>query len=272
MTSRAKTEYRYEKLTWPDINDAVELGKVCILPCGAIEQHGPHLPLATDAAINEGILDRALKMLPESVPALALPMTSVGISVEHRDYPGTLSMSPETALALWGEIGASVARAGVKRLLILNSHGGQPQIVEVVCRRLRIEQRMLAVGVMWGRIRPITTPLPEAELRHGIHAGAVETALMQHLAPQLVLAQHAADFGLGLAPRAQTAPTLASLPYASVGWMAQDFHASGPVGDATRATPGIGAMVLEQAARAVAELVTDIAAADLDQWLRDFSA
>ena len=262
---------RWAELTWPEFR-TLPANTVAILPVAAIEQHGPHLPLSTDAAINAGILDQALALLPESVPALALPMTSIGISVEHRDYPGTLTMSPETALALWGEIGASVARAGVRRLLILNSHGGQPQIVEVVCRRLRIEARMLAVGVMWGRIRPIAAPLPEAELRHGIHAGAVETALMQHLAPDLVLMQHAADFGLGLAPRSLAAPTLAALPYASVGWMAQDFHASGPVGDATLATPAIGEAVLQHAARAVADLVADIAAADLDLWLKDSSA
>jgi creatinine amidohydrolase len=259
---------RWAELTWPEFRD-LPANTVAILPVAAIEQHGPHLPLSTDATINQGILDRALALLPDPVPALALPMTSVGISVEHRDYPGTLTISPETALALWTETGASVARAGVRRLLILNSHGGQPQIVEVACRRLRIEQRMLAVGVMWGRIRPVSAPLPEAELRHGIHAGAVETGLMLHLAPDLVRMQHAGNFGHGFAPRIAQAPALAGLPYATVGWMAQDLHPAGPAGDATLATPAIGAAVLEQAAQAVADLVTDMAAANLDTWLGD---
>jgi creatinine amidohydrolase len=262
---------RWADLTWPDFR-ALPNNTVAILPVAAIEQHGPHLPLSTDEAINRAILDAALALLPESVPALVLPMTSVGISVEHRDFPGTLTMSPETALALWSEIGASVARAGVRRLLILNSHGGQPQIVEVVCRRLRIEQRMLAVGVMWGRIRPIIGPLPDAELRHGIHAGAIETALMLHIAPDLVRMERAGDFGHGFAQHLAETPTLACLPYSAVGWMAQDLHVAGPAGDARPATAAIGGAVLEQAARAVADLVTDIAKADLDLWLRDFSA
>lgn len=257
-------------LTWPEFR-TLPANTVAILPVAAIEQHGPHLPLSTDAAIGAGILDRALELLAEGVPALVLPMTSVGISAEHRDYPGTLSMSPETALALWSEIGASVARAGIRRLLILNSHGGQPQIVEVVCRRLRIERRMLAVGVLWGRIRPISAPLPEAELRHGIHAGAVETSLMLRLAPALVRMHDAADFGHGFAPRTEASPTLAGLPYAAVGWMAQDLHEAGPAGNATLATPAIGESVLQQAARAVADLIADMAAADVDRWVRDAS-
>lgn len=259
---------RWADLTSPDFA-TLPASTVAILPVAAIEQHGPHLPVGVDATINAGILDAALSLLPDHVPALALPMTAVGISVEHLAYPGTLTMRPETALALWAEIGASVARAGIRRLLVLNSHGGQPQIVEVACRRLRIEQRMLAVGAMWGRIRPIEAPLPAEEMRHGIHAGAVETSLMLHLAPDLVRMDRARDFGLGLGSRAQAAPTLANLPYAAIGWMAQDFHAAGPVGDATRATAAIGAAVLDQAARAVADLITEMAAADLDLWLKD---
>lgn len=261
---------RWANLPWPAFK-SLPANTVAILPVAAIEQHGPHLPLGVDATINAGVLDAALKLLPESVPALALPMTQVGISVEHQDFPGTLTMRPETALALWAEIGASVARAGVRRLLILNSHGGQPQIVEVVCRRLRIEQRMLAVGAMWGRIRSLDAPLPADEMRHGIHAGAVETSLMLHLAPGLVRMDRACDFGLGLAPRLGAAPTLASLPYAGIGWMAQDFCAEGPVGDARLATAAIGSEILDQAARAVADVITDMAAADLDLWLKDLS-
>jgi creatinine amidohydrolase len=260
--------HRWAELSWTEFR-ALPANTVAILPVAAIEQHGPHLPLSTDAAINQAILDAALKLLPETVPALALPMTSVGISVEHRDFPGTLTISPETALALWHEIGASVARAGVRRLLILNSHGGQPQIVEVVCRRLRGEHGMLAVGVMWGRIRAINAPLDEAELRNGIHAGAVETSLMLAIAPDLVRLDRAGDFGHGFAPRLAATPTLASLPYSAVGWMAQDLHAAGPAGDARPATAAIGAAVLDQAARAVADLVTDMAKADLDVWLKD---
>jgi creatinine amidohydrolase len=259
---------RWADLAWPEFA-ALAPNTVAILPAAAIEQHGPHLPVSVDADINAGILDAALNLLPDSVPALALPMTQVGISVEHQEFPGTLSMSPETALALWSGIGAGVARAGVRRLLILNSHGGQPQIVEVVCRRLRIEHRMLAVGTMWGRIRRPVLDLPEQETRHGIHAGAVETALMMVLRPDSLRVTKIADFTSRAVTHDNAVPTLAGLGYSALGWMAQDLGPTGAVGDARLATPALGRAVLDQSARAVADLITEMAALDLDAWLRD---
>lgn len=262
---------RWADLAWPDFA-ALPANTVAILSVAAIEQHGPHLPVSVDADINAGILDAALALLPDSVPALALPMTQVGISVEHEKFPGTLTMSPETALALWSGIGASVARAGVRRLLILNSHGGQPQIVEVVCRRLRIEQRMLAVGTMWGRIRRAQLDLPEQEMRHGIHAGAVETALMMVLRPAMVRSEKIGDFSSRAITHDTASPTLAGLGYTALGWMAQDLGPTGAVGDARLATAALGRAVLEQSARAVADLIAEMAALDLDAWLRDAPA
>jgi creatinine amidohydrolase len=258
-------------LAWTDFA-SLPANTVAILPVGAIEQHGPHLPLSVDADINAGILRAALDLLPSSVPALALPMTSVGISVEHGKFPGSLTMSPETALALWGEIGAAVARAGVRRLLILNSHGGQPQVVEIVCRRMRIKHRMLAVGAMWGRIRPTKVALPATEARHGIHAGLVETALMLALRPDTVRAEKITDATSRAVGLENTAPTLAGLGYAALGWMAQDLGPTGAVGDARGATAELGRALLDDAARAVADLITDMAALDLDTWLRDSPA
>lgn len=259
---------RWADLAWPEFA-ALPANTVAILPVAAIEQHGPHLPVSVDADLNAGILDAALALLPDSVPALALPITQVGISVEHTKFPGTLTMSPKTALALWSEIGVSVARAGVHRLLILNSHGGQPQVVEIVCRRLRIEHRMLAVGTMWGRIRRPVLNLPEHEMRHGIHAGAVETALMMVLRPEAVRAEKIGDFSSRAIAHETVSPALSGLGYAALGWMAQDLGPTGAVGDARLATPDLGRAVLEQSARAVADLVTEMAALDLDAWLRD---
>ena len=122
-----------------------------MLPVAAIEQHGPHLPVSVDATINAGILTRALELLPADAAVLALPMQSVGLSVEHVRFPGTLTLSAETLIAVLTEIGRSVARAGVRRLVMLNSHGGQPQVVDIVCRRLRGDG-MFAVGCMASRL------------------------------------------------------------------------------------------------------------------------
>ena len=112
---------------------------VAVLPVAAIEQHGPHLPLSVDATLLQGVIDAALPRLPADVPVLFLPPQVVGLSTEHLAYPGTLSLSPATVIALWTEIGACVARAGVKKLLLLNGHGGQVSVMDIVA----VEQQQL---------------------------------------------------------------------------------------------------------------------------------
>ena len=146
-----------------------------------------------DAAINEAVIARAVAMMSETSPILILPPTSVGKSTEHTAFPGTLTLSHDTLTNMWLEIGASVHRAGVQRLLLLNSHGGQPQIVEVVCRELRIRPGMLAVGTMWSRITQQDDLFDPHERKHGIHGGEIETSVMLRL-PDLVKMQHASIY------------------------------------------------------------------------------
>jgi len=122
---------------------------IALLPVGAIEQHGPHLPVAVDACINAGILARALELLPPDLPVSVLPMLPVGKSDEHLAFPGTLTLSAETLARLWTEVGQSVARAVVRKLVLFNSHGGQPQVMEIVARDLRVRLGMLAVAYSW---------------------------------------------------------------------------------------------------------------------------
>jgi creatinine amidohydrolase len=183
----------WQDLAWTDFRSLPD-DTVAILPVAAVEQHGPHLPVSVDATINAGLMVRALALLPDDATVLALPMQSVGLSVEHVRFPGTLTLSAETLIAVLTEIGRSVARAGVRRLVVLNSHGGQPQVVEIVCRRLRADA-MLAVSCMASRLGlPPGVSLSRDEARHGIHGGLVETSMMLHLRPDLVRMQHAADF------------------------------------------------------------------------------
>src|SRR5215831_6713423 len=159
---------------------------IAVLPVGSIEQHGPHLPVGVDSTINETILARALELLPPDLPVTVLPMTYVGKSDEHLAFPGTLTLSAETLVRVWTEIGESVARAGIRKLVIFNSHGGQPQLVDVFARDLRIRRRMLVVGASTYRLGRPAGLFPDAELRHGIHGGAVETSIMLHVRPDLV--------------------------------------------------------------------------------------
>ena len=125
---------------------------VAILPVGAVEQHGPHLPVSVDAAINAGIVARAVEVMPSNCPALVLPMMPFGKSDEHLAFPGTLSLSHETLARVWYELAESVHRAGVQKILFLNSHGGQPQLLEIVCRDLRVKLGMFALTTMWPQL------------------------------------------------------------------------------------------------------------------------
>ena len=116
---------------------------VAVLPVGAVEQHGPHLPLSVDASLIDGVIAHALPLLPADLPVLFLPPQNIGFSVEHTNYAGTLTLQPATLIALWTELGACVARAGVRKLLLLNGHGGQVSVMDVVARELRIKHGLL---------------------------------------------------------------------------------------------------------------------------------
>ncbi len=239
---------QWQDLSWTEFA-ALPADTVAVLPVAAIEQHGPHLPVSVDATINAGVLARALARLPADLPVLALPMQSVGVSVEHVRFPGTLTGSVETQIALWTEIGESVARAGVRKLLILNSHGGQPQVVDIVCRRLRAQAGMLAVACLWSRLGlPADVVLGDEEKRHGIHGGLVETSIMLALRPDLVRMELARNFRSAWI--AQEAALKILVPEGAVGfgWQTQDLSPAGALGDASRATAELGERLLDHAA------------------------
>lgn len=260
----------WQDLCWTDFRE-LPPAAVAVLPVAAIEQHGPHLPLAVDAAINAGVLERALRRLPPALPVLALPMQSVGVSVEHARFPGTLTGSVETLVALWTEIGECVARAGVRRLVVLNSHGGQPQAVEIVCRRLRVRAGMLAVSCFLGRLgHPADAGLGAEEERHGIHGGLVETSMMLALRPDLVRMDAARNFRSAWLARERECATLAPEGGAiGFGWETQDLQPAGALGDASRATAALGERLLDHAAERLAALLLDVHRFELDTWLRD---
>lgn len=217
---------------------------------------------------TQDFLTRALELLPADAAVLALPMQSIGLSVEHVRFPGTLTLSAETLIAVLTEIGRSVARAGVRRLVILNSHGGQPQVVDIVCRRLRGDG-MFAVGCMASRLGlpPDVTLSPE-EQAHGIHGGLVETSLMLHLRPDLVRMDNAIDFRSAWLAREATMSVLSPEGAVGFGWETQDLHPSGALGDARAATAAIGRMILEHQAARLVRLLDEIGQLDIDRWLQ----
>jgi creatinine amidohydrolase len=258
----------WHDLTWPEFTALDAARAVALLPIAATEQHGPHLTVSVDTTINEGVVRAAMALIPDDVTLLVLPTQAIGVSVEHGRFPGSLTVAPETAIAAWTEIGASVARAGIRRLLLLNSHGGQPQAAEIVCRRLRIAHRMFAATAMWDRITALADLIPADERRFGIHAGQMETALMLALAPDRVRAEKLRDFANATAGWDGNAQLRAGGAVA-FGWQAQDLNPSGAVGNAAAATAGLGAAVLARAAEAIARLVSEIAAVDVETWLTE---
>jgi creatinine amidohydrolase len=231
---------------------------VAILPVGAIEQHGPHLPVRVDAAINAGIVARAVEMMPAECPALVLPMLPVGKSDEHLAFPGTLTLSHATLARTWFELGESVHRAGIRKILFFNSHGGQPQLLDIVCRDLRVKLGMFAVSAMWPRLIDMDELFDAAENRHGIHGGQVETSVMLHLHPDLVEMDRAENFVSLSVQLESESGMLGPEGAASFGWQTQDLHTKGACGDATKATAELGKLTVERAAARLVALIDEI--------------
>ena len=258
----------WQDLAWTDFS-ALPPNAVAILPTAAIEQHGPHLPVSTDAEINAGILARTAALLPADLPVLALPMQAIGLSVEHIRFPGTLTGNPETLLAFWTEIGRSVARAGVKKLLFLNSHGGQPQILDLAARKLRGECGLFAVACSWGRLGLPDGLIDAKERKHGIHGGTVETSLMLRLRPDLVRMDKLENFRSAWLDHPGRFDILEPEGAVGFGWETQDINARGALGDATRASAEIGEAILAHTAGRLAALIAEMVAFDPATLLRD---
>ncbi len=208
---------------------------IVILPTAAIEQHGPHLPVGTDTMIAEGMLERLRADCPDDLNILILPVQAVGKSNEHLHAPGTLTLSAENALRVWTEIGLSVARAGLRKLVIVNSHGGNLDLISILARELRVRAGMLAVKCQWGAFGHPEGMYPDNERRFGIHGGDVETSLMLSFRPDTVDMDQARDF----ASSAQGAPIPPVGPV-SYGWVSSDLNPAGTVGNAAAASAAKG--------------------------------
>ncbi len=236
---------------------------VAVLPVAAVEQHGAHLPLATDALINRGIVEAALERLAEGPTMLVLPALDFGASIEHRDFPGTLTIDAEKLLPVWLDLGASVARAGVRKLVILNTHGGQKALVDLAAVRLRVEHELLVVRCNYFSFGAPDGLFDSNELAFGVHGGEVETSLLLHLNPDLVRRDELANFA-GLAERlAASNRWLGAEKPVGFGWKSQDLNAAGACGNAARADARRGAEYLDYVARAFAELIAETAATPL---------
>ncbi len=248
---------------WADITtvdfEAVDpAATIALLPTAAVEQHGPHLPVGTDMMIAEGMLARLAEAAPASLDLRILPILAVGKSNEHLHAPGTLTLSATTALAVWREVGLSVARAGIRKLVIANSHGGNWALLQVLIRELRLEAGLLAVACQWSGFGTPAGMYSEDELAFGIHGGDVETSLMLAFRPETVRMAHAAH-NRSSAETSVLQP-IGAQPY---GWVAPDLHPSGTVGDAAAATAEKGHATAEHQVKGMLGLLDRVRAMPL---------
>ncbi len=253
---------------WPDIAKSAPSRWIAVLPLAATEQHGPHLPVGTDVMIGEAYLDRVRELLPAKLPVTFLPQQAVGISTEHIDFPGTLTLPTEVALKSWMALGASVARAGVRKLVLVTSHGGNSAAMSLVAQDLRAQHGMLVVTTSWSRFGVPDGLFDAEELRHGIHGGAVETSIMLAKYPHAVAKDAIADFrpaSIAIEKKHRHLSTQRPAPFA---WQAQDLHPTGAVGDATKATAEKGEKLIEHGARAFCELPEDVDNFDVQSLLQ----
>jgi creatinine amidohydrolase len=243
---------------WPDIAEGGPARWIAVLPLAATEQHGPHLPVGTDVMIAQAYLARVRELLPDSLPVTFLPLQPVGISTEHIGYPGTLTLPTDVALNAWMALGMSVARAGIKKLVMVTSHGGNGAAMTLVAQDLRAACGLLAVTTGWSRLSAPEGLFSAEEAHHGIHGGAVETSIMLARYPHHVRNDMIADFHPNSIAMEKDYRWLAAHRPAPFAWQAQDLHASGAAGDATQASAEKGQYLLDQGARAFCELLADV--------------
>lgn len=256
----------WSQLTTRDFAALDPASTVAVLPLGATEQHGPHLPLGVDSTLADGIVAATLPLLSAELPVLFLPTQQIGLSPEHARFPGTLTLSSGTLIQLWSEIGAGVARAGLRKLVLFNAHGGHSGAMDIVARELRAAHGLIVYGSSWFNL-----PLGAAgaqfsadEHRFGVHAGEMETSMMLALAPAQVRMEEARDFGSTSRQRAADYAILGNGRSAKLGWSMEDYNPVGAAGNAAAATAEKGQALIDVSAAQLAALLAEVSRLPLD--------
>lgn len=244
-----------------DFKDIDPARTIAILPTAAIEQHGPHLPVGTDTIIGNGMLEEVKKIIPVDLDVRILPLQAIGKSNEHIWEFGTLTLSAETALRAWTEIGESIARSGVKKLVMVNSHGGNLDLISIVARELRVRFGMLVVKCQWGNFGQPEGLFSDYEKKFGIHGGEGETSMVLYFRPDLVDMNAATKFE----STAEHTPFPPVGPI-SYGWVAKDLNPAGTVGDAHLATAEKGKLTAKFQAKGFLNLLLKVVNSDISDF------
>lgn len=248
--------YYWQTLTAPQLASIVEGDPVAVITLGAIEQHGTHLPLGTDLIIGEGLQAAMLDMIDPALDVLCLPAIAVGASDEHASFAGTLSLPAPLAIATLEAYGTSIAQAGIKKLVLINSHGGNKAVMDLAALTLRKQFEMRVVKATYTRLPPLEGAINADELRYGLHGGMLETAIMLHLAPELVQL----DNYQPTPPAMPKGDALVSPEgSAAFAWLAEDLSRFGVAGDATGAHQALGERLVRHYASQLAQVVAETA-------------
>lgn len=261
MTTRPPHDWTELRLS--DVDKADASHWIAVLPLAATEQHGPHLPFETDTRIAQAYLARVHEIVPDNMPVTFLPIEPVGISTEHIAYPGTLTLATDAALNKWMDLGDAVANAGIRKLIIITSHGGNSAAMALIAQDLRAKHEMLAVTTSWSRFGAPEGLFSTDEIRFGIHGGAVETSIMLAAFPDQVRKDRIANFESTEKKMTTEFRWLSAGRPAPFAWAMQDLNPKGAVGDATTASAEKGHALIEHGARAFVELLADVRQFDL---------
>jgi creatinine amidohydrolase len=253
----------WAEMTWTDFQTRDMARTIAVLPLAATEQHGPHLPLGTDTFIMEGYIAKIIERVPDELAVLFLPVQNCGLSIEHTDFPGTLSLPAEPLISAWTKLCECVHRTGCRKLVLLNSHGGNSAILDIIAHDLRARLGMLVVIASWRRFGAPDELFSAHEQAHGIHAGEIETSLMLKFRPDLVRDEEAANFQSQSVEMEREFNWLRAGRLTGFGWMSQDLSASGAMGNAVAANALKGEACADYGATAFIELLHDIDGFDL---------
>jgi creatinine amidohydrolase len=232
---------------------------------GAHEQHGPHLPFDTDSLIAEGLVNRLIPALPAHLPVTFLPVEPVGYSIEHMDVAGTKTLAFDQAVNRWLGIAADLQAQGIRKLVLLNAHGGNSPLMTIVATEARVRFNMLVVATSWTRFGQPDGWIASEKKAVDIHGGDIETSAMLALWPERVDMTKAKDFGSRQTEFVQRFRHLRAYGPHAFGWKMSDLNAEGVAGDASTATVERGEELVDHAVKGIIELLEDVAAFDVSK-------
>ncbi|MGR9170784.1 creatininase family protein [Rhizobium sp. KDH_Rht_773_N] len=238
---------------------------IAVLPLGAHEQHGPHLPFETDTLIAEGIVNRLKTALPAGLPVTVLPVESVGYSLEHMDVEGTKTLPFDTAIKRWLTIAEGLTKLGIRKFVMLNAHGGNSPLMTIVATEARVRFNMLAIATSWTRFGVPDGVISPEEKAVDIHGGDIETSVMLALHPERVDMASAADFTSRQTEFAERFRHLRAYGPHAFGWKMSDLNPQGVAGNAAKATAAKGEALIAHAVGGLVELLQDVDAFDADR-------